>query len=81
MPSKQLSQTLPSNHRPLQPPPPTAPSTPHHTTLSPPHTPQNVEFLEGYGSFLAEAGDRSEAVAVLQRAAAAQPDEGFEKFM
>lgn len=42
---------------------------------------QNLEFLEGYGSFLAETGQREEAVAVLQRAVAAQPDEGFEKFM
>jgi len=48
----------------------------HHTPL-----PQNLEYLEGYGSFLAETGQREEAVAVLQRAVAAQPDEGFEKFM
>ncbi|PRW32682.1 UPF0661 TPR repeat-containing -like [Chlorella sorokiniana] len=43
--------------------------------------PENIEYLEGYGSFLAETGQREEAVVVLQRAAAAQPDEGFEKFM
>lgn len=43
--------------------------------------PENLEFLEGYGSFLAETGQRDEAVAVLQRAVAAQPDEGFEKYM
>ncbi|KAI7838116.1 hypothetical protein COHA_008123 [Chlorella ohadii] len=43
--------------------------------------PENLEYLEGYGSFLAETGQREEAVAVLQRAVAAQPDEGFEKFM
>lgn len=47
----------------------------------PPQPPQNLEYLEGYGSFLAETGQREEAVAVLQRAVAAQPDEGFEKFM
>ncbi|KAL4424581.1 hypothetical protein ABPG77_009165 [Micractinium sp. CCAP 211/92] len=43
--------------------------------------PENVEFLEGYGSFLAEVGPQSEAVTVLQRAVALQPDEGFEKYM
>ena len=43
--------------------------------------PQNIEFLEAYGSFLAETGQRDEAVAVLRRAEAVQPDDGFEKFM
>lgn len=42
---------------------------------------QNVEFLQGYGSFLAECGPREEAVAVLQRAVQQEPDEGFEKYM
>ncbi len=49
--------------------------------MMPPPPPQNVEFLEGYGSFLAEVGPQSEAVTVLQRAVALQPDEGFEKYM
>ncbi|EFN50963.1 hypothetical protein CHLNCDRAFT_141593 [Chlorella variabilis] len=43
--------------------------------------PENVEYLEGYGSFLAEVGPRSEALAVLQKAAQLLPDEGFEKYM
>lgn len=43
--------------------------------------PENVEFLEGYGSFLAEVGPQAEGVTVLQRAVALQPDEGFEKYM
>jgi hypothetical protein len=42
---------------------------------------QNTEYLEGYGSFLAEVGPHTEALAVLQKAAQLQPDEGFEKFM
>lgn len=47
----------------------------------PPPPLQNVEYLEGYGSFLAEVGPRSEALAVLQKAAQLLPDEGFEKYM
>ncbi|KAI3423950.1 hypothetical protein D9Q98_009784 [Chlorella vulgaris] len=43
--------------------------------------PENTEYLEGYGSFLAEVGPHTEALAVLQKAAQLQPDEGFEKFM
>ncbi|KAL4421299.1 hypothetical protein ABPG75_010590 [Micractinium tetrahymenae] len=43
--------------------------------------PENIEFLEGYGSFLAEVGPQSEAVTVLQHAVALEPDEGFEKYM
>lgn len=43
--------------------------------------PENCEYLEGYGSFLAEVGPQQEALAVLQKAAQLQPDEGFEKFM
>lgn len=43
--------------------------------------PQNIEFLDGYGSFLAECGPQSEAVTVLQRAVALQPEDGFEKYM
>lgn len=51
------------------------------TCSSFPICPQNVEFLEGYGSFLAETGARAEATAVLQKAAQLDPEDGFEKFM
>eukprot|EP00889_Picochlorum_renovo_P007110 jgi/Picre1/34140/NNA_001615.t1 len=45
--------------------------------------PENVEFLDGYGSFLAEfANDRKdEAIKVLQKACDLAPMTGFEKFM
>ena len=42
---------------------------------------QNLEFLEGYGSFLAETGAQAEAATVLRRAVQLQPEEGFEKYM
>lgn len=42
---------------------------------------QNGEYLSGYGAFLAETGNPEEAVQVLTKAAAAQPDTGFEKYM
>jgi kinesin family protein 5 len=42
---------------------------------------QNLEYLDGYGSFLAECGPPEEAVAVLRCAVQLQPEEGFEKFM
>ena len=42
---------------------------------------QNDEFLDAYGTFLAENGPREEALAVLQRAIEITPDHGFEKFM
>ncbi|PSC76490.1 putative assembly chaperone of rpl4 [Micractinium conductrix] len=43
--------------------------------------PENLEFLEGYGSFLAETGAQAEAATVLRRAVQLQPEEGFEKYM
>lgn len=42
---------------------------------------QNIEFLDAYGAFLAEYGDRREAITVLQKACSSAPDVGFEKFM
>jgi kinesin family protein 5 len=51
------------------------------STCSPLTRLQNVEFLEGYGSFLAETGARAEATTVLQKAAQLDPEDGFEKFM
>lgn len=42
---------------------------------------QNAQFLDGYGAFLAEYGGRQEAIPVLQKACAACPEDGFEKFM
>jgi len=42
---------------------------------------QNAQFLDGYGAFLAEYGGRQEAIPVLQKACAASPENGFEKFM
>ena len=42
---------------------------------------QNAQFLDGYGAFLAEYGGRQEAIPVLQKACAASPEDGFEKFM
>lgn len=55
-----------------------APNTP---PADPPPPLQNPEFLDGYGSFLAEVGPQEEAVEVLQRAVAMQPESGYEKYM
>lgn len=43
--------------------------------------PENIECLNMYGGLLAEMGPREEAVAVLQKAVALQPQQGFEKYM
>lgn len=42
---------------------------------------QNEEFLNAYGTFLAENGPREEALVMLQRAVDLFPNHGFEKYM
>lgn len=42
---------------------------------------QNIMYLDGYGTFLAENGPREESIIILQRACELAPNHGFEKFM
>jgi predicted Zn-dependent protease len=43
--------------------------------------PDNLEYIDAYGSFLAEVGDVEEAVTVLKRSIQLSPDIGYEKYM
>lgn len=58
----------------------TSPPQTHLTAPLPP-SPQNEEYLNSYGTFLAENGPREVALEVLSRAVELFPDHGYEKYM